>query len=153
MSNVLGPPTIAGYTAFLRSIGMSTAVLPDDSFSITLSFNIASTVVSDWLSQIDSDIYTICIYNLGADRLLYFAQDQPGQTFFANARGVNGYNLNAFVAGVISSSGDEATNQSFAVPASLQNLTVLDLENLRTPFGRAYISYAQMLGQGLWGLT
>lgn len=155
MANVLGKPTIEGYTAFLRNIvGVPDAALPDGSFAITLSFNIAMDIVSCWLNTIQPDIYTLAVYNLAADRLLYFCPDQPGQTFFTDLRGQNGLNLNAFVPGVIESSHDESTGQAFAVPESLRDsLQIMDLQNLRTPYGRAYLAYAQMLGPAVWGLT
>ena len=84
------------------------------------------------------------------DRLIGMAPDQTGQTFFADAR--NGYGLNSFVAGVVSASGDESTNQSLAVPDALSNLTLMDMGMIKTPFGRAYLEFAQMLGTN-WGLS
>lgn len=151
MGTLLGSPTRAGYLAFLRAeAGIPVSALPDNSMSIDLSLSIAQDIVSCWLNQISSDIYTICVYNLATDRLIHFAPDQPGQTYFAEARKL--YGVNSFVAGVVESSTDQGTSQSIAVPDSLRNLTMLDLQTLQTPFGRAYMAYAQQLGT-LWGLT
>lgn len=161
MAAVLGPPTLAGYIAFLRNIaGINITVLPDDSIAIPLSYEIAGDIASCQLRVMGADIYTLAIYNLATDRLINFTPDQPGQTFFGgnpNAippiKGLRQqYNLNAFVAGVIESSHDEGTGQNIAVPDSLRNLTLLDLQLLKTPFGLAYEQFAQQIGT-LWGLT
>lgn len=160
MSHLLGLPTIAGYTAFLRESGINATVLPDSSFSIQLSFAIAKGIVSPWLCQIDADIYTLAVYNLATDRLIYFAQDQAGQTFFGG--GPDGkppglrqqYGINAKGPyGLINASHDETTGQAVTLPEWAMSLTLLDLQNFKTPFGLQYLTFAQMIGPSIWGLS
>lgn len=151
MSTLLGPPTLAGYTAFLRDpAGIPPSAAPDGSQAILFSFTIAEGTVSEQLECINSDIYTLAVYNLATDRLINFAPDEPGQTYFADLR--KSFALNSFVPGLIQQSADEATSQAFMIPESLKNLTLADLQMLKTPFGRQYLFFAQSLGT-LWGLS
>jgi hypothetical protein len=157
----VGQPTVAGFTAFIRNImGISTEVLPDDAAVIEYSFNISMAIVPYGLCRINGVIYFSAVYNLAGDRLLNFAQDvpdappvqgsDPPMPFFAFTR--KQYGINSFVAGVIESASDESTSESIAVPDSLRNLTIGDLNNLKTPYGRQYLSYAQDMGT-LWGIA
>jgi hypothetical protein len=82
--------------------------------------------------------------------LINFATDQSGQTFFATAR--TNYGINSFVAGVIGSSADETTSESLVVPEAMKNLTLQNLQNLKTPYGRQYLYFAQAFGTN-WGLS
>lgn len=150
--SILGVPTLIGYTAFLRDpVGIPTIALPDGAPAIAFSLAISEAIVSQWLECIDQDIYTLAVYNLATDRLLNFAQDQAGQTFFVDIRKQMG--LNSFVSGVIQSSFDQGTGESLVVPDFFKSLTLMDLQNLKTPYGRQYLSFAQMLGFGVWGLS
>ena len=99
--------------------------------------------------------YTIAVYNAAGHILIATAPDQPAQVqtgapFFATAR--EGYDLNKPSSGVIQSSGDQGTSNSLAVPESLQRLNVGDLWFFRTPYGRAYLAFAQDFGE-IAGLT
>lgn len=144
-------PTQAGYLTFIRDqMGITIAQLPDDSAWVAGTFNVSVAIVSIDLCAIDPLIYTLSVYNLAGDRLLNYAPDQSGQTFFATAR--KDYKLNSFVAGVIQSAGDEATNESMLVPDFFKNITLMDLQNLKTPYGRTYLEFAQSLGT-LWGTS
>ena len=91
------------------------------------------------------------VYNLGVDIIYNVAQDQVGQTFFAAARKT--WNIYGFVSGVISNANDEGTGASLVVPDSLSQLSLADLQNLRTPWGRAYLAIAQKWGPDLFGIT
>lgn len=147
-------PSLAGYITFLRTIVMIPAsVLPDDSPYITYSYNLSVEIVYEGFNCISNTIYTDMVYNLATDILVNVAQDQPGQvppTFWADLR--EKYSINAFVAGVIQSSADENTSQSLLVPDAFKQLTLSNLANLKTPWGRAYLAYAQQWGS-IWGLT
>lgn len=149
--NVLGPPTLVGYTAFLyNQLAIPPAALPTDSFNIPLSYAIATDIVSQWLAAIQTDIYTLAVYNLAADRLINFCPDQPDQNYFATAR--TNFSINQFVAGVVQTTYDVTTGDSFLVPEAFKYLTMLDLSTLNTPYGRTYMAFAQQLGP-LWGLS
>jgi hypothetical protein len=75
-------------------------------------------------------IYQFAVYNLAASNLINFAQDQPGQTYFADLR--TKWNINGFVSGVIQSSGDVSTNQSLVVQEAAKNFTLADDSILRS---------------------
>lgn len=89
--------------------------------------------------------YVLAVYNCAGHLLLYMTPDQSGQTFFATAR--KNYNLLSPISGVTSSTSDQDTASSYAVPESLENLTIGDLMFTLTPYGRVYLAYAQSFGQ------
>lgn len=62
------------------------------------------------------------------------------------------WNISGFVPGVISASSDESTSESLVVPEAFKNLMLSDLQNLKTPYGRQYLEFAQMTGT-LWGVS
>lgn len=151
MSNLLvSPPTVSSYTAWLRQIGFTTTVLPDNDPGIALTLGVAISICSADLATIDGDIYSLAVLNLATDRLINWQQDQVGQTYFADLRAK--FKINTFVGGVVSATSDEATSTTLATPESLKHLTLMDLNNLQTPYGRTYLQFAQQLGS-LWGLT
>lgn len=141
-------------------MNISTAVLPDSSPWIPFAYQIALDLVNATIAAVSSDMYALAVYNLGGSNLLEYAQDLPGAPnvllsqppapYFANARQV--FNLNSFVPGVITASTDEATSQTLVVQEAAKNFTMADLQYLKTPYGRTYLSIAQKYGQ-LWGVS
>lgn len=131
-------------------MGIPTNILPDDSQDLVNAYNWAVTVVSLDLATISPTAYQQAVYNLGGDTLINWASDQPNQTFFQTQR--DNYKIFNFVAGVLSSTSDSGTSQSMNNPEFTKNLTLSDLQNLKTPWGRAYLAIAQRLGT-LWGLS
>lgn len=82
------------------------------------------------------------------------AETVPGtylSTFFASLR--DQWNIDTVSTGVVSESHDESTGSSFLVPDQMKSFTLADLQNLKTPYGRAYMAFAQKYGQTIWGLT
>lgn len=150
--SLLGPPTLAGYTQFLyQTVNIPTTALPSTSFNIQLSYALALDIVSKWLCAMASDVYTIAVYNLATDRLINFCPDVPGSNYFATER--TKFNINQFVAGVIQTTFDQGTGETMVVPDWAKGLTLMDLANLNTPWGRQYLALAQQIGPGVWGLT
>lgn len=144
-------PTLAGYIDYLRNIvGISTTYLPNNNPTIEMSYGIAIEIVNIQLADISSNIYTLCVYNLATDNLINFAQDQPGQCYFVDLRA--SFKINSFVPGVITESHDESTGQSLLNPEFMKNLTMSNLQMLKTPYGRNYMGLAQSYGT-LWGST
>lgn len=144
-------PSLAGFITWARTaIGVTTAQLPDDSVWFVYAYNVAIEIVYTQINCVSPTIYTLAVYNLAGDNLINFAQDVPPSTFFADAR--KNFLIYSFVAGVITSSADQSTSQSLGVPESLKNLTLGNLQNLKTPWGRAYLAFAQDMGT-LWGLS
>jgi hypothetical protein len=144
--------TQAAFVDFIRnSMEINTTVLPDDSPWIPLCYNLSVEIVNYVLQCISPLIYDQCVYNLGGDNLVNYAQDVPGQTFFVTLR--NTLKINNFVAGVISESHDETTGESLTVPDFFKTLTLANLQNLKTPWGRQYMAFAQSYGPNVWGLS
>lgn len=144
-------PTQEGFLAWVRAfMGINSAALPDDSEFVTYAYTVALETTNLWLDLASSTIYTYAIYNLGGDTLVNVAQDQPGNTTFKDLRAK--YSIFSFQPGVITSSGDEGTSASYLNPEWMSGLTLMDLQNLKTPWGRQYLAWAQQSGT-LWGLT
>ena len=159
-------PTIAGFQAFLANVAqVPPAALPRDSPIIGYAFDFALATVNvqlaaAWAPAGGWTPFQMAVYNLGADLIINWAQDptdepqvygpNKDQPYFLALR--DGYGVSEFVAGVIQSSGDQGTNQSFVVPRQFEGLTIGQLTNLKTPFGRQYLSLTQDVGT-LWGVT
>ena len=142
---------LAAFILFIRNVmGITQAQLPDDSLTIQWSLDFANDTVSPFLRNAGCNIYNMAVYNLAGDTLLGWSQDQPGQTFFADAR--KAYGINNFTAGVVSSSSDESTSSALTTPEYFKHFTLSNLRNLKTPYGLQYLSIAQDIGP-LWGLT
>ena len=144
-------PTQAGFLAWVRStMQVPPEALPDDSEWITSCYDLASAQVNCTL-RIIPIAYTFAVYNLAGDYLINWAADLPDQTFFTKAR--ESYHVNQFVAGVVASTGDNGTSTSLLNPEFLRGLTMGQLSNLNTPFGRQYLALAQAYGPTQWGLS
>jgi hypothetical protein len=152
-------PTVTGYSWFLYNIvGIPVLAMPTDSPVIAWSFNVAMMIVNPTLAIVGSptgatpptNLYVECVYNLATDILINHAQDQAGRTYFADLR--NSYNINSFAPGVVTSSTDSSTSTGLQPIEAMKNLTLANLQNLKTPYGRTYLGYAQAYGT-LWGLT
>lgn len=154
-------PTRAGFLTFIRTImGIPSGVLPDDSGYIDIAFDVSCGIVNVQIKCVAPQQYTWAFYNLGGSTLLNIAQDagdappvagsQPPAAYFVYAR--RQFNINGFVSGVIQSAGDEGTNESMVVQEAAKNFTLANLQQLKDPYGRAYLAIAQDAGD-LWGLS
>lgn len=164
-------PTLAGFQQFVRvNMGIPVEVLPDDSPFIEQAFWLSMTLALSYLAvvgnaqpapQTTPSYYAWAVYNLAGHYLVYGAMDDPSapvdpdhpeyKTFWKDLRKSLG--LNSFVPGVIQSSSDQGTSQSFMVPGWFSEMTMSDMELLRTPWGRTYMALAQAYGPTIWGLT
>jgi len=150
-------PTLAGFILFIQNVmGITTTNLSPTAPVIAFAYNLAYNTVNAALAGVPNNdptqptIYATAIYNLAGDYLINFAQDTPPATYFADLR--TGFGLNSFTAGVISSTSDESTSESMTTPKAFDELTIGNLQNLKTPYGRMYLSIAQSYGT-LWGLS
>jgi hypothetical protein len=89
-------------------------------------------------------------YPVAANPGSFVSGGQASEIFFANAR--RQFGINSFVAGVISSSADVSTSESLLVPDQMKTLTLSNLQNLKTPWGRQYLAFAMQYGS-LWGMS
>ncbi len=223
-------PTIAGFIVFIQQVmGITANYLPTTAPVITSSFNVAMAIVNPVLADIDQSVYALAVYNLAADTLLNYAQDQtatitgitwatgtatattaaphgfltgdtialsrnaplaynsqpgpanallgtaivatgantftypiaanPGtfsqggiasEIYFSSLR--RAWNITGFTAGVITASSDETTSETLLTPEFMKNLTMGNLQNLKTPYGRTYLAIAQDYGY-LWAMS
>lgn len=127
-----------------------TTALPVGSAVIEYAFKAAHGIVLRQLQGIDPFLYEVAVYNLAASILIQYAPDQPGQTYFADYRAAHGIGI--FTPGIIQSSSDSSTSQSWLTQDWMKNLSLADLQNLKNPYGLAYLSIAQAYGT-IWGLT
>lgn len=151
-------PTLAGFLIFVRDVmSIPRTALPDNSPVIGMAYNVAKTIVNETLQVVGSanpaypTIYALAVYNLAGDALVNYAHDVNGSDYFAKLRA--SLNLAGFVPGVISSSSDESTSQSLVTPEAMNNLTFANLQQLKTPWGRTYLSFAQSYGPTVWGIS
>lgn len=132
-----------------------TNVLPNNSPYIELSYDISHELVNLYIDCASPLIYTQCVYNLAGDYLVNIAQDNPDlappdNTYWSDLR--NALGVNSFVPGLINATNDEDTSAALLTPLGLQNLTIADLQNLKTPWGRVYMGFAQSVGS-MWGIS
>lgn len=118
---------------------------------LKIAFDVAMAIVNDDLA-VTGSIYPLAVYNLGADILINIAPDVPGsgQRFMAKLR--EQYEILKPIAGAITTGSNEGSSATVLNPEFLKNLTQAQLQNLKTPWGRAYLGYANAVGT-LWGLT
>lgn len=153
MSCTVTTPSVADFTAWLlSSVAVPQSVISVQGPLINDSFCQAKAQVN-YLLCVSPVFYRLALYNLATDIMMNYGVDQAGETpadYFACMQRL--YNLNAFSGGVVASAGDSGTSASVTVPTSLSDLTLSDLQNLKTPWGRAYLAIAQKTGTN-WGLT
>lgn len=157
MSN--NAPTIEGFQSFITDVmGIDPLYLPADSVSIGWAFSIALMVVNPDLAivstptyaPVQTSMYAQAVYNLAGDTLINYAPDQPGRTYFTDLR--KSMSIGSFAAGVVQSASDQGTSDTLAVPDALKALTIGQLQNMKTPYGRAYLAMAQNVGT-MWGVA
>ncbi len=115
------------------------------------SFNVALSIVNDALASAGTGTYVLAVYNLAMDRLVNYAPDQSGQTYFAKLRST--FHLTSLSVGAVASASDQGTSASIANPEWMRSMTMRDIETLKTPWGRTYMGFAQAYGPTIWGLT
>jgi hypothetical protein len=144
-----GAPNLTDFTEFVGS-QFSSSQLPANSPWIGYALDFAQTRVSN-APCVPGVQYTLAVYQLGLHWLIKWTPDEANQTAFQTAR--NTYGLLGFTGGVISSSTDEGTTQSFAVAEGLKDLTLDALDCLKTPWGRGYLAYQQQHGPRVFGVS
>lgn len=137
-------PNLPDFLLFLTdSVQIPAAALPSNSPWPGYAFNRAVNIVMT-VPTMPGLEYTMAVYNLATHFVMKITPDQPMQTYFAGMRDT--FKLLAPSSGVIASTSDEGSSNSFAVPPNLTNLTIGDLDYFKTPWGRDYLSYAQDFG-------
>lgn len=118
---------------------------------IVTTLEVAKAIVNPALACTSPKMYELAVYNLGADRLINFAQDQPNQSYWRDRR--KDMRIYAPSLGVPEAGSDQGTSGSLVNPEVMKNLTLANLQQLKTPFGREYLGIAQSFGPYVVGLT
>jgi hypothetical protein len=139
-------PNLADFTAFCYAQGVPAADLPSNSDWLAWGFGYASNIALVPPSNMPAILYVMAVYQLGMHWLIKWAQDIPPYSFFLNARKLYGMANGAFTPGIVNSTSDQGTSTGLAVPQAIQNLTLQGLDLMRTPWGLAYLEYAQAYG-------
>jgi hypothetical protein len=116
-----------------------------------VSLSIALEIVNQTLAQVSPTIYTLAVYNLAADRLINYAPDVAGQTFFQDLR--KKLRLSEISVGVPSQASTDGLATGILNPEQMKLFTLGDLQTLKTGPGRQYMSFAQMVGRTVYGLS
>jgi hypothetical protein len=145
-------------TSLTFTMPLANPIAPGDQYLIApdivlSSLAIALEIVNEVLACASPRIYTLAVYNLATDRLINFAPDVPGQTFFQDLRGPKKLNLTSVSVGVPSQASDQGTATGILNPEQMKTFTLQDLQTLKTPWGRAYMGFASAYGPSLWGLS
>ena len=154
-------PTFAGFESFVYAPGpmmIDPLALPTNSPVLGWAFTVAMLLANPDLALIASpsslpvstDLYSLAVYNLAGDNLVNFAPDQTGRTYFQELRA--SYGIGNFNAGVLTFASDNGTSRGYQPIEAMRSLILPELQNLKTPWGRAYLGFAQMAGS-LWGLS
>lgn len=149
------PNTTDLYTFLTTVVGIPAAVLPSNSAYIPWALSYAEEKTLLVLYAIGQDYYCFAVYCLAASFLINWCPDNPilpspNNTYFATLR--KSWNLTGFVGGTIQSSADESTSESLLAPEFLKGLTLDQLQALKDPFGRQWLSMQQPLG-AIWGIS
>jgi len=160
-------PTLAGFQQWAQQVmGVtstgSSAILPSADPSWTWAFASAVNLVDPTWCQVSPLSYTQMVYNVAANNLLYWARDPASAPYYKNspdqgelkffAYWRDKWNLLGPISGVVSGANDQGSGSTLEVPDALKNLTLEDLLLYKTPYGRAYLAYAQQQGS-LWGVS
>lgn len=147
-------------------MGIDPSILPDNAPVIPMALSVALAVVNPNLCAAGYapgvtgtnpvSIYTLAVYNLAGDNLVNYAPDtsnlpSPNNTYFAKLR--KDLNISAWVSGVVASSYDEGSGQTLVVQEAAKNFTISNLQNLKTPWGRTYLGFAQAYGPSVVGIS
>ena len=148
---IVSPPSLNGFIAWAQAVmGIPTTAMSPTDPGWNYAYVVALDIVPRDFAATVPDIYTLTVYNWAGSQLLQFQQDYLGQTYFAQLR--TQFGINNFVAGVVNAAGDVSTHEALSVGHGLRDLSLLDLQRIKDPYGRVALSYMQQLGT-LWGLS
>jgi hypothetical protein len=144
-------PNAADLYTFLTTVALvPPADLPANSPYVTWALSYAEELTLLVLRAVGQDFYCFAVYCLATSFLLNWCPDQPGQTFFTQTRA--DMKLTSFTPGVVNSAADQGTSDGLLSPEFLSGLTMANLQQLKDPFGRAWLAANQETGF-LWGIS
>ena len=132
-------------------MGINALDLPLGSAVQTVAYNVAIALVNRSLCILPNGIYALAVYNLAGSQLIQFAQDQTGRDYFTKLRAQ--LKVNEFVPGVVGSTSDQGSATGLLNQEFMKTLTMQNLQNLKDPYGRQYLAFAQDYGPTIVGLS
>jgi hypothetical protein len=160
-------PTLAGFISFVQTFLAPPAPFdPTTDGTMDFAFQVSCQIVYQGLQLVTSPIgpvnpdwqlYSLAVYNLGTDTLINYVQDGPNAPVYKDDMPYwqwlrSKYGINDFQPGLVTSSADQGTSVGFQVLPQIASMTMANLQQLKTPFGRRYLAFAGQWGP-LWGLT
>jgi hypothetical protein len=169
---------LTDWLTFIRDVMMVPAsVLPDTANIIPLTLDAAELIVNEVLGVVGApqllgaapsatpyasffpqppSYIAWAIYNFAGDRLVNYAADDatltpPLNTYWKDLRA--SYGLNSFTPGFVQSTSDQGSSVGFLIPDWAKTMTPGDLQMMKTPWGRDYITLAMAYGPTIWDLT
>jgi len=143
-------PNLADFTTFCQNQGIVASYTTSSSDYFQWAFDWAQNDAMT-CPQMPAQLYVLAVYNLGADRLIRIAQDDGQGTFYQTQR--QQFGVLQFKPGVVMAGGDESTSQTLVVPDWYRAIPLGAQEQLKTPWGREYLAYAQMYGPYVVGVS
>ena len=149
-------PNLGDYTLWIQNtVGISTVYLPANSPFLSYAFNRALAIVFNPPTSLAAIEYVLAVYNCATHIQLKITPDQSvngiAYTYFRDKRAE--FQLLNPVVGLVLSSSDEGTSVSNAVPDAMRQLTISDLDFMKTAWGREYLAFQQDYGPTLWMLS
>lgn len=149
----MAAPSLQEFNAWVRGVmGVPVSALPDDAPVIAYVYDLTAEQLEPlrgFFYEMPST-WNALFFNSGGSLLLNNAPDVAGSEFFATLRKTFG--TSNLVAGVVSSTGDEATNTTLQVGRAMSDLSLADLQMLKDPYGRKALAILMELGP-LWGIS
>lgn len=148
-------PNLVDYTAWIYDVvGISPSYLPSDSPFLGWALGRARDIVLCVNAGIAAREYVLAVYNCATHVQLKITPDQVvngvAYEYFLGKR--QEFQLLHPLVGLVASSSDESTSVTNAVPDALKQLSLVDLDFMKTPWGREYLMWAEDFG-GIWGLS
>lgn len=159
----VNPPNFTDYQTFIINVmGITATYLSPTDPAIAGSLYTAISTVNLQIQCISPWLYNQAVYNLAGAFLITYASDIPhvfatnpdgSQQLDANNQPIGYFqnirtkmDLTGQAPGFLQSTADEGTSASFQVPKAMESLSFGDLQLLKSPWGRRYLSIAQQYG-------
>jgi hypothetical protein len=177
----MADPSLGGFINFIyTNMNVPTAVLQSNDPIINEAYNYSLNIVNINMLGLPQpifpspypvpafptanpypSIYAIAVYNLAGDYLVNYKIDDigtpdiagtnPPLKFWAYTRTI--YKIDSFIPGVVASTSDNGSSTSLHVLEMFDRMNLMDLQTLKTPWGRRYMQLASQMGPNDWGIS
>ena len=143
-------PNLADFTTYATNQGVVASYTLSTSEYFQWAFNWA---MDDAMTcpQMPALLYVLAVYHLGVDRFITIAQDDGQGTFYQDQRAQ--FDVLQFKPGVTMASGNGPSSETLVVPDWYKTIPLAVQQQMKTPWGRQYVAYAQMYGPYVVGVS